>query len=374
MKFCCEKNRLASAVSNVSRAVSSRTALQALEGILIKAQGDSLTLTGYDLELGITTTIPADVQEAGEAVISAKLFGDMIRKLEGTEVSFECDEKMLTVIRGGLSEFTILGTDPADYPELPKLSDSDSLTIPQATLKSMIEQTQFAISQNDAKPVHTGSLFDVMPDSLTLVSVDGYRMAVRRERADTGIETRFVVPGKTLAEIAKLLSPDLPGEEEPKNAVISVSRKHVLANIGEYSVISRLLDGEFLDYQAAIPQGHSTQVTIGTRELIGAVDRASLLISDRLRSPLRLRFEEDEIRLSCSTSLGKAYDKVPCQIEGEELEMGFNNKYVLDALRAADCDRLCLQIGGPLSPMKIVPPEGDGFLFLVLPVRLKSEQ
>ena len=365
MKFCCEKNRLASAVSNVSRAVSSRTALQALEGILIKAQGDSLTLTGYDLELGITTTIPADVQEAGEAVISAKLFGDMIRKLEGTEVSFECDEKMLTVIRGGLSEFTILGTDPADYPELPKLSDSDSLTIPQATLKSMIEQTQFAISQNDAKPVHTGSLFDVMPDSLTLVSVDGYRMAVRRERADTGIETRFVVPGKTLAEIAKLLSPDLPDEEEPKNAVISVSRKHVLANIGEYSVISRLLDGEFLDYQAAIPQGHSTQVTIGTRELIGAVDRASLLISDRLRSPFRL---------SCSTSLGKAYDKVPCQIEGEELEMGFNNKYVLDALRAADCDRLCLQIGGPLSPMKIVPPEGDGFLFLVLPVRLKSEQ
>ena len=170
----------------------------------------------------------------------------------------------------------------------------------------MIEQTQFAISQNDAKPVHTGSLFDVMPDSLTLVSVDGYRMAVRRERADTGIETRFVVPGKTLAEIAKLLSPDLPDEEEPKNAVISVSRKHVLANIGEYSVISRLLDGEFLDYQAAIPQGHSTQVTIGTRELIGAVDRASLLISDRLRSPLRLRFEEDEIRLSCSTSLGKA--------------------------------------------------------------------
>ena len=375
MKFCCEKSVLVSAVSNVSRAVSTRTALQALEGILIRAEGERISLTGYDLELGITTTIPADIQEAGEAVISAKLFGDMIRKLDGAEVSFFCDEKMLTVIKGGLSEFTILGIDPADYPELPKLSDCDDLTLPQAALKSMIDQTQFAISQNDAKPVHMGSLFDVMPDSLTVVSVDGYRMAVRREQVDTGIETRFVVPGKTLAEISQLLDPELPGEgEAEKNAVISVSRKYVLASVGEYSVISRLLDGEFLDYQAAIPQGYTTRVTIGTREFIGAVDRTSLLISDRLRSPLRMKFENDEIRISCSTSLGRAYDEVPCKIEGDELEMGFNNRYVLDALRAADCDQLCLQISGPLSPMKIVPPEGDSFRFLVLPVRLKSEQ
>ena len=133
-------------------------------------------------------------------------------------------------------------------------------------------------------------------------------------------------------------------------------------------------NGEFLDYQAAIPQGSSTQVTVSTRELIAAVDRASLIISDRLRSPLRLKFEENSLRITCTTSLGKAYDEVPCHIEGAALEMGFNNKYVLDALRAADCDEVCLQISGPLSPMKMVPPEGDSFLFLVLPVRLKTEQ
>ena len=216
MKFSCDKAVLSAAVSNVSRAVTTRTALQALEGILIRAEGDTLTLTGYDLELGITTVIPAAVSEEGSIILGARLFGEMIRKLEGGEVFVASDDKLLTEIRGGGAEFTILGMDAADYPELPGLGDAESLTLPQHALKSMIEQTQFAISQNDTKPVHTGSLFDVMPDSVTVVSVDGYRMAVRRELCDTGLETRFVVPGKTLAEIAKLLSDEPAGEGEPE--------------------------------------------------------------------------------------------------------------------------------------------------------------
>ena len=222
MKFSCDKAVLSAAVSNVSRAVTTRTALQALEGILIRAEGDTLTLTGYDLELGITTVIPAAVSEEGSIILGARLFGEMIRKLEGGEVFVASDDKLLTEIRGGGAEFTILGMDAADYPELPGLGDAESLTLPQHSLKSMIEQTQFAISQNDTKPVHTGSLFDVMPDSVTVVSVDGYRMAVRRELCDTGLETRFVVPGKTLAEIAKLLSdePAGPGSiSSPPSAV-----------------------------------------------------------------------------------------------------------------------------------------------------------
>ena len=359
MKFSCDKAVLSAAISNVSRAVTTRTALQALEGILIRAENGTLTLTGYDLELGITTVVPAQVTEEGSIVLGARLFGEMIRKLEGGEVFVQSDDKLLTEIRGGGAEFTILGMDAADYPELPGLGDAERLTLPQHTLRSMIEQTQFAISQNDIKPVHTGSLFDVMPDSVTVVSVDGYRMAVRRELCQTGLETRFVVPGKTLAEIAKLLSDEPAAEGEPeKTASIQVSRQYILTTIGNYSLVSRLLDGEFLDYQAAIPQGSSTQVTVSTRELIAAVDRASLIISDRLRSPLRLKFEENSLRITCTTSLGKAYDEVPCHIEGAALEMGFNNKYVLDALRAADCDEVCLQISGPLSPMKMVPPEG----------------
>ena len=370
MKFRCDKAELLTAVSNVSRAVSGRSAMPVLEGIQIKAYDGMLTLTGYDIELGITTSLPAQISEEGAAVIGAKLFGDMLRRLECEEVLFETDEKLLTVIRGGGAEYTVLGMDPADYPELPELKDNDSLVLPQAALRSMIEQTQFAIAQNDAKPVHMGSLFDVEEDSVTLVSVDGYRMAVRREPAKTGLETRFAVPGKTLAEIARLLDPDDGSDAQVE---LRVSRQYMRTTIGEYSLITRLLDGEFLDYQTAIPKGQTTEVIVSTRELMNAVDRVSLLISDRLRSPMKIRFEPEQIHISCTTALGRVVDDVPCALTGKELEMGFNNRYVLDALRAADCDTLKLQISGPLSPMKVVPPEGDSFLFLVLPVRLKNE-
>ena len=380
MKIQCQKSQLVEAVSNVQRAVSSKSTLAALEGILLKTttNGD-LKLCGYDLELGITTVIEAQVDEPGEVVLSARLFGDIVRRLPDETVTILVDEKMITQITCGPSEFSIVGIPSSEYPELPSVEGASSIDLTSPILKSMIRQTLFAVADTDAKPVHTGTLFNIENGIIRLVSVDGYRLAMRTEminlKFEEADEIRFVVPGKTLAEIAKLLSDEPAGEGEPeKTASIQVSRQYILTTIGSYSLVSRLLDGEFLDYQAAIPQGYTTQVTVSTRELIAAVDRASLIISDRLRSPLRLRFEEDSLRITCTTSLGKAYDEVPCHIEGNALEMGFNNKYVLDALRAADCDEICLQISGPLSPMKLVPPEGDSFLFLVLPVRLKTEQ
>ena len=369
MKFSCDKAVLSAAVSNVSRAVTTRTALQALEGILIRAEGDTLTLTGYDLELGITTVIPAAVSEEGSIILGARLFGEMIRKLEGGEVFVASDDKLLTEIRGGGAEFTILGMDAADYPELPGLGDAESLTLPQHALKSMIEQTQFAISQNDTKPVHTGSLFDVMPDSVTVVSVDGYRMAVRRELCDTGLETRFVVPGKTLSEVIKLL----PDQDE--NVEILVGRRHIIFKIEKYSVISRLLEGEFLDYKAAIPAQFTTEVTVNTRNLINSVERVSLLITDRLKSPVRCIFSEDgEIKISCVTSIGKANDELSAQITGPEVEIGFNNRYLMDALRYAPAERVKMELNAGISPCIITPVEGEeNFLYMVLPVRLKAQ-
>lgn len=373
MKFNCEKTMLVQAVNNVSRAVSIKTAVPALEGILIQTKDHMLQLTGYDLEMGITTQIPAEVEQSGEVVLSAKLLGEMSRRVVGDRVYFEVDEKLRTSIRSGKTEYTILGMSAADYPELPTPTESEHLLLPQASLRSMIEQTLFAVATNDTKPVHMGSMFDVTNDQITVVSVDGYRMAVRREPVKTALETKFVVPGKTLSELSKLLREDDGEDDAPAMAELHISRKHILFTIDGYSVVSRLLEGEFLDYDAAIPKGSSTQVVIDTRALMSAVERTSLLISDRLKSPLRVRFESGEIRISCNTSLGRAYDELPCEMSGAEVEMGFNNKYVLDALRASGCDRLKLEISGPLSPMKVVPIEGDSFLFLVLPVRLKSE-
>ncbi len=367
MKMICQKTVLVEAVSNISRAVSPKSPIPALEGILIQTEEQSATLVGYDLELGIITSIPADIKEAGKIVIPARLMLDIIRKIPSETILISVDEKQLTLIKGGVAEFTILGIPAEDYPELPNVDENSNLIIKQGVLKSMIDQTLFAIATTDSKPVHTGSLFDVKQDKITLVSVDGYRLALRREAFLTDQETSFIVPGKTLSEVSKLLK-----EEDGEMSMI-VSHKHIIFKINGYHVISRLLEGDFLDYNAAIPKVEKTTVEVSTRMLTEGIERTSLLISDRLRSPIKLNISEDLIRISCSTTIGKAYDEVDCKIQGEDVMMGFNNKYLLDALKASDCDMVKLQLNGALSPMRIVPLEGESFLFLVLPVRVKND-
>lgn len=368
MKFKCDKGMLTEAVMNVSRVIPSKSSVPALEGIQIKAYKESLLLTGYDMEAGITTSIPAEIKEEGEIVISARLFSDMLRKMAGDEVSVSVGDKYLTNIKSGLTEFTILGSPSDEYPELPEIEEGSGVSLPQHVLKSMIDQTLFAVAATDTKPVHTGSLFDMTPDYLSVVSVDGYRLALRGEAIQGGQELRFVVPGKILSEISKLLD-----EDSEEQAVLNVSRRHIVFKIDGYSVISRLLEGEFLDYKTSIPESGTTTVKISTRTFIESIERVSLLISDRLRSPLRISFEENNIKISCSTSLGKSYDELGCELTGPAVEMGFNNRYLLEALKASGSDEVLIEISGALSPIKVLPTQGNSYLFLVLPVRLKNE-
>lgn len=367
MKVTLNKTQLTEAVQGVSRAVSSKSTILALEGILLKAKRNTLTLTGYDLELGITTTIEASVQQEGEIILSAKLFSDIIRRMPADTISIESDDKLLSHIVSGAAEYTILGLDPQEFPELPTVVEENALEMEAQTLRSMIDQTLFAIAQTDAKPVHKGTLFEISDGMLTLVSVDGFRLALRREPLKNAEPQSFVVPGKTLSEVSKLLN------NPEENVTLSVSRKYVVFHIGGYHVTSRLLEGEFLDFRSAIPKETRTSVTISTRLFTDCIERISLLISDKLRSPLHLSFSNNSILASCSTAIGKANDEIDCEKSGENVEIGFNSKYLLDALRACGSDEVLLQLTGPLAPMRVVPREGDSFLFLVLPVRLKSE-
>ncbi|MBC8586315.1 DNA polymerase III subunit beta [Youxingia wuxianensis] len=367
MNIVCDKQLLTEAVANVSRAVSSKNTLAALEGVLLKAKGNQLSLTGYDLELAISTTIEAKVVEEGDIVLSARLFLDMIRRMPCETISITSDEKMLTVVKGSMTEYTILGIPASEYPELPAVSQTTGITLNQAALKNMIGQTLFAIAVSDTKPVHTGSLFDIQNGELHVVSVDGYRLAMRCEKIAMDGEFSFIVPGKSLSEVSKLL------KEEDREIEINVSKRHIIFDVGGYNVVSRLLEGEFLDYKSAIPSGSQTVVKINTREMISSIERASLLISDNIKSPLRLNFQDGLIKMSCSTAIGRAYDEIRCEQTGDDVEIGFNSRYMLDALKASECDQVQLIINGPLSPIKIVPTQGDKFVFLVLPVRLKSE-
>ena len=367
MKFTVNKSDITEAVSNIQRAVSTKTSIPALEGILLSATETGLELCAYDLELGITTVIPAFVMEPGKAVLSAKLFSDIVRRTPAETVTVSVDEKNMATLESGYSRFSIIGIPAEEFPELPKLSDSTQISLPGALLKSMIRQTLFAIAESDAKPIHQGSLFSLENGILDVVSVDGYRLAVRREPVDFSEDLSFVVPGKTLSELLKLIK----DSEEPVE--ISAGRRHILFKIDNYTVISSLLEGEFLNYKAAIPPESQTEVALKTREAIDSVERVSLLITDRLKSPIRCLFDNNEVKLNCTTSMGRASDQLDVEMTGQSVEIGFNNRYLLEALRNTECDEVKVQLGGPLSPMKVVPKEGDSFLFLVLPVRLKSE-
>lgn len=367
MKFTVQKSHITEAVSNIQRAVSTKTSIPALEGILLSAGEGELELCAYDLELGITTTIPAQVAEPGKSVLSAKIFSDIVRRTPDDSITVEVDEKNMASIESGYSLFSIIGIPAVEFPELPRLTDATAIQLPANVLKSMIRQTVFAVAESDAKPIHQGSLFSLEGGRLDVVSVDGYRLAKRTEQVDFDTDLSFVVPGKTLSELLRLLK----DTEEPVS--ISVGSRHILFNADNYTVISSLLEGEFLNYKAAIPAEGKTEVVLRTREAIESVERVSLLITDRLKSPIRCMFSQNEIKLLCTTSMGRASDQLEVSLTGDDVEIGFNNRYLLDALRNTECDEVRVQLSGPLSPMKVMPKEGESFLFLVLPVRLKND-
>ena len=368
MKFTVNKSDITEAVSNIQRAVSTKTSVPALECILVRAEEGNLELSAYDLSLGMTTTIPARVEDGGKAAIPARIFSEIVRRTPAETVTVEVDDRRIAAIKSGNFHTEIITTPAEEFPELPKIGDFTEIRLPSDVLKSMIRQTLFAVAESDAKPVHQGSLFHLENGLLDVVSVDGYRLAKRTEHTDLAEDFSFVVPGKTLGEILRLLK----DTDEPVS--LAAGQRHILAKIDNYTLISTLLEGEFLNYKSAIPPESKTEVVVKTRELIDAVERVSLLITDRLKSPVRCQFGAEEIRLLCTTTMGRADDALVAEdFTGEPVEIGFNNRYLLDALRNTECDEVKIQLGGSLSPMKIVPKDGDSFLFLVLPVRLKSE-
>lgn len=371
MKFSCNKKELSEAINNVLPAVTTKTTLIALEGILMQCENNSLNVTGYNLELGIAKAVVVKSTENGSIILNATLLANIINKMPDGEVSFKTDEKLLTIIECNDIEFTILGLSSEEYPDMPSISNDKEFSLSHDLLKNMISQTLFSVAQNDQNPILTGSLFDIKDSILHIVSVDGVRLALRKEKINVLEDFQFVVPGKSLGEIVKLLS-RLVLEEEDEKVKISVSNKHISFSINGYIVISRLLEGNFLDYETAIPKETQTTITIDTKTFLDSINRASIIISEKAKSPIRCTFANNNIKLFCETSIGKVNDSIAVKIDGPEVKIGFNNRFMADALKASECDQLKLEINGPISPIKIMPIDDDSFLFLVLPVRLKS--
>ena len=368
MKFSCEKYLLQSACGTASRAAASKSPIPALEGLLLQA-ADRLTVTGYDLKKGIYTQLEADVKEQGSVVVGARLFGEMIRRLPDGIVTISTDVNNNVNVKCGKSEFNFMGISPEDYPEMPVVDGVNNIALPQKILGSMINQTIFAVADNDMRPIYTGTLFDIEGEELTMVAVDGYRLAKRSEKLETAKmeNCSFVVPGSALADIERICG---DSEELVK---ISVGAKHISFSIGETVVISRRLEGEFLNYKKSIPDSFKYTVKVDRGEFMSAIDRVSLIVSERNTSPVRMNFNDGSIDCLCATPIGRAEDVCTCEGSGEGLQIGFNDRYLKDALKAAGTEELNVCLNSASSPCVITAADGsENFTYMILPVRLHA--
>lgn len=368
MKFSCEKYLLQSACGIASRAAASKSPIPALEGLLLQAS-DRLTVTGYDLKKGIYTQLEAEVKEQGSVVVGARLFGEMIRRLPDGIVTISTDINNNVNVKCGKSEFNFIGISPEDYPEMPVVDGVNNIALPQKILGSMINQTIFAVADNDMRPIYTGTLFDIEGEELTLVAVDGYRLAKRSEKLESARmeNCSFVVPGSALADIERICG---DSEELVK---ISVGAKHISFSIGETVVVSRRLEGEFLNYKKSIPESFKYTVKVDRGEFMSAIDRVALIVSERNTSPVRMSFNDGNIDCLCVTPIGRAEDVCTCEGSGEGLQIGFNDRYLKDALKAAAKEELNICLNSASSPCIITAADGsENFTYMILPVRLHA--
>lgn len=368
MKFSCEKLLLQSAVGTASRAVSSKSSIPALEGLLLVCRGGALTVSGYNMQLGIRTKLAVEDEEDGELVLNARLFGDIIRRLPDDTVTFSSDDKLMVHLSCGDADFDILGLSASDFPELPEVEEKNAVALPEKTLKAMIQQTSFAVSTNEARPVHMGSLFEVGEGELTVVSVDGFRLALRKEPLEqAGAAFSFVAPGAALGEVEKICEEI----DEPVN--VTLGERHIMFEVGETQLICRRLEGDFLDYKNAIPRRNPISVVVDTKAMMESLERVSVVISEKLKSPVRCSFEQNRVLLTAKTANGDAKDVCRVSGDGKGLEIGFNNRYLTEALRYAPAETVKLELNTSISPAILVPVDGaESFLYMVLPVRLKA--
>ena len=366
MKFTCEKALLVSAISVAGRTVAAKSAIPCLEGILLRA-GVGVQLTGFNLETGITVKVGASVTEAGLCVMPARLFFDIVRKLPDDIVTIEVDDKLQVSIRGGASSFKITAMDAEDYPDLPDVNGANGISMPQSALREMIGGTIFSVSENQARPIHTGCLMEVRDETITMVAVDSFRLARRTWHSETplGQELKFVVPATGLREVEKILA----DTDEP--AVFTLGTKHILFQIGDETLVCRILEGEFIDWRRVVPTNCPVKLTANVAELTSSIERVSLIVSEKIKSPVRCVFGENTADFRTTNTIGSAHDTCDIAGNGGELEIGFNCRYLLDALRAVPSQEVMLELQNGLSPIVFTPvDEKMDFAYMVLPVRL----
>lgn len=377
MKIIFNRDQLNAAIGPSMGCVSNKKTVTSAEGILIETDGDHCVLSAYDLEKGIRMTVPAEIEEEGSYVINAAKLNQIIRSMPESSVSIEIDRRNITKISSGKSMFELHALKGEDFPSLPELSVEGGFKIKQNDLRKLIIQTLFAVAQNDQRPALNGAFFQIDANTITVVSCDGNRLAVKRkycdiDRTESSI-LKFIVPGRTLSELIKLIN--------DSDDIISVrpSRKHVVFKIGDVFFFSRLIDEEYIDYERYMPKNNKIFVKINTESLLKSIERASLVTEDVImgqsKTPLRCTFEENILRLSSVSVSGSFLEEIIIEKKGPDIEIGFNCRYLLDLLKDCESENLTLSLSTPLMSMIVEPAEKnpeDDFTYLILPVKMKD--
>ncbi len=369
MKLTFQKDDLQNAINIVLKAVPSKTTMSILECILIDAEDSQIKLTANDMELGIETKVEGTIVNGGKIALDAKLFSEIVRKFSGGDspITIESDGNFNTVISCDNSVFNIQGRDGEEFSYLPFIEKDHYICLSQFSLRDVIGQTIFSISPNDSNKMMTGELFQVHADLLKVVSLDGHRMSIRNVTLkDTYDDIKVIVPGKTLSEISKIL-----GGDNEKEVLIYFSKNHILFEFDDTIVVSRLIEGEYFRIEQMLSSDYATKVTINRREFLDCIDRASILIRENDKKPIILNITDNVMQLKMNSSFGTMNAEVLIRKTGKDLMIGFNPKFLLDALRIIDDEEVDLYMMNPKSPC-FIKDENENYIYLILPVNFNA--
>lgn len=369
MKLTFKQDSLLNGINIVLKAVPSKTTMTILECILIDASGDEIKLTGNDTELGIETKVEGSILERGKLALDAKLFSEIIRKLSGggDQVIIESDERWNTVITCGNSVFRIQGRDGDEFTYLPYIEKDQYICLSQFTLKEVIRQTIFSISPNDSNKMMTGELFEIKGSELRVVSLDGHRMSIRKVMLkDNYKDIKVIVPGKTLGEVSKIL-----GGDAEKEVLVFFGPNHILFEFDDTLVVSRLIEGEYFRVDQMLSSDYETKVTVNKREFLDCIERASILVRENDKKPIIINITDMNMELKLNSSFGTMNAEITVQKTGKDLMIGFNPKFLIDALRIIDDEEVTLYLMNPKSPC-FIKDEEENYIYLILPVNFNA--
>ena len=382
MKIVFRRDVICAAVAPLMSGVSTKMTLAATEGILIEASlPNTCVMTTYDIEKGVRITVEADVIEAGSAIVSASKFSQIVRVMDGGDIILTVDDRNCATIVSGRSSHTMTALPAKDFPEIPRLTSTQGFVAPQRVVRGMMAKCLYAMGVNDQRPVLNGLFFSVAGGKLHMVSCDSFKMATCATEADIyGLDadlavedTRFILPNKSVSELYKLLN------DKDEEAVVTVytSRKNIIFVMGDLTFFSKLIEGEYIDYNRIILRNHRITVYADRETVISALEHAALITEEKVagsvRSHVRLEVQGHVLKISATSGTGSSYDEVAIGHEGDDLVIAFNNRYLIDSLRACQADRIKLSMSSPLSSINIEPSDDDTAvedLFMLLPVRM----